>query len=185
MSRGSSRRAAIATAARLFQEQGYAATGVAEVIERSGTPKGSFYFNFPGGKRELAREALAHAGDQLTAAIDQVADATSSPREFVEALTATLAAGLEASDFSRGCPITTVSLETSSSAAELRDTAAAQFAAWESAIAHGLAAGGRVRARERWTAKQLLMLIEGALILSRVRRDTEPVRSVARMVMWA
>ena len=50
---------AIETAERLFRVQGYAATGLTQIIEESGSPKGSFYFHFPGGKRQLADETLA------------------------------------------------------------------------------------------------------------------------------
>jgi len=56
-----SRARAIETAAELFQRQGYAATGLSQIIEESGSPKGSFYFNFPGGKQQLAEAALALA----------------------------------------------------------------------------------------------------------------------------
>ena len=48
------REMAIQIAERLFAEQGYAATGLTQIIEESGSPKGSFYFHFPGGKRQLA-----------------------------------------------------------------------------------------------------------------------------------
>jgi TetR/AcrR family transcriptional repressor of lmrAB and yxaGH operons len=45
---------AIATAERLFRIQGYTATGLTQIIEESGAPKGSFYFHFPRGKAQLA-----------------------------------------------------------------------------------------------------------------------------------
>jgi tetratricopeptide (TPR) repeat protein len=51
---------AIATAERLFRIQGYTATGLNQIIEESGSPKGSFYFHFPRGKAQLAEEAIDH-----------------------------------------------------------------------------------------------------------------------------
>jgi len=51
---------AIATAQRLFRIQGYTATGLNQIIEESGSPKGSFYFHFPRGKAQLAEEAIDH-----------------------------------------------------------------------------------------------------------------------------
>ncbi len=168
------------SAAVLFQQQGYAATGVAEVIAESGTPKGSFYFNFPGGKEELAREAIVFAGGQLATGIDQLAAAASSPQRFLRSLTAALAAGLESSDFSRGCPVATLALETATSSEALRRTADQQFSAWEDAIARGLAGGADPRAGDRALAARVLMLIEGALIMARVRRTTEPLKDLGR-----
>jgi TetR/AcrR family transcriptional regulator, lmrAB and yxaGH operons repressor len=51
---------AIATAERLFRIQGYTATGLTQILEESGAPKGSFYFHFPRGKAQLAEEAIDH-----------------------------------------------------------------------------------------------------------------------------
>src|SRR5580693_5326591 len=68
-----SRQQAIETAERLFRAQGYAGTGLAQIITESGSPKGSFYFNFPGGKHELALEALKIFGERLYKRIDEAA----------------------------------------------------------------------------------------------------------------
>ena len=45
-------------ATQLFRVQGLHATGLAEVLEKSGAPRGSLYHYFPGGKEQLAVEAL-------------------------------------------------------------------------------------------------------------------------------
>ena len=174
----SSRERAIETAAILFQEQGYAATGVAAVIEASGTPKGSFYFNFPGGKEELGVRALGLAGARLARGIELLSEAASTPGEFVSSLNAALALGLETSDFTRGCPIATVALETAGSSQALRDAAAEQFRSWEDGIARGISAGAAPGAGDRRRAAAILMLIEGALIMCRVGRTTEPLRQL-------
>ena len=161
---------AIATAADLFRRQGYAGTGVAQVIEESGTPKGSFYFNFPGGKEELGTEALRLGGAQLRAAIEALAEHVEDPAAFVRALADGLAAGLEASDFENGCPIATVALETATASEPLRREAEVQFASWEQAMARRL--GDR--------AGLVLSTLEGALILARTRKTAEPVRDAGR-----
>ena len=180
MRAGASRSRAVESAAVLFQQQGYAATGVAQVIEESGTPKGSFYFNFPGGKEELAREAIALAGGRLAAGIDQLAATASTPRQFVRSLLDALAAGLEASDYARGCPVATVALETATRSEALRVSAEQQFGAWEQAIARGLAGGGKPSPEELELAAHILMLVEGALIIARVRRSAGPLRRLDR-----
>ncbi len=55
---------AITAAVKLFRMQGYTATGLSQILEESGAPKGSFYFHFPRGKTQLAEEAI----DQYIAA---------------------------------------------------------------------------------------------------------------------
>jgi TetR/AcrR family transcriptional regulator, lmrAB and yxaGH operons repressor len=179
MPESDSRRRAIETAALLFQQQGYPATGVAEIIERSGTPKGSFYFNFPRGKEQLAAEALTRAGGQFAGAIEKLAERAGDADAFLRSLLSVLAAGLEASDFSLGCPIATVALESATASEPLRLTAQAQFAAWEDAIARGLAGGRRPARKHRARAELVLMMLEGALLMSRVRRSPEPLHSLA------
>ncbi len=178
MAVSSSRERAIEAAAILFQEQGYAATGVAAVIDASGTPKGSFYFNFPGGKEELGVLALELAGARLTEGIELLGRAAGSPREFVSSLASALALGLETSDFTRGCPIATVALETAGSSDVLRDAAAGQFRSWQEAIAAGIAGGEKPSTRDRGRAQRILMMIEGALILCRVQQSAEPLREL-------
>jgi TetR/AcrR family transcriptional regulator, lmrAB and yxaGH operons repressor len=178
MPRSDSRDRTIATAALLFQQQGYAATGVAEIIERSATPKGSFYFNFPRGKEQLAAEALTLAGGQLVEAIDRLAAQADGPAAFLRSLASALASGLAASDFSLGCPIATVALETAAASELLQASAAAQFAAWEDAIARGLARGRRPSQKHRAQAELVLVMLEGALLMSRTRRSPAPLRAL-------
>ena len=63
--RSDSRSKMIHAAAELFRQRGYHATAFSDVIQASGAPRGSTYFHFPGGKQELAREAIALAGDEI------------------------------------------------------------------------------------------------------------------------
>src|SRR6516162_3761363 len=50
---------------KLFRSQGFHATGLDEVLRKSGAPKGSLYHYFPGGKDQLAIEALQYVACQL------------------------------------------------------------------------------------------------------------------------
>src|ERR671919_3276198 len=51
------------SAAQLVRTRGVTATGVRDVVEHSGAPRGSFQHYFPGGKDQLVGEAVAWAGD--------------------------------------------------------------------------------------------------------------------------
>src|SRR3954471_63787 len=99
----SSREAFVATTAMLLRRQGYAATGLAEIVARSGAPRGSLYFHFPGGKEELAVAALTSAGEQLRQGIETMLDARATMDEALALLLDALAAGLVASGYADGC----------------------------------------------------------------------------------
>ena len=64
------RRRLVGAAARLFQRQGYSGTGLRQILQESGAPRGSLYFHFPGGKEQLATEAARTGGGRMGAASD-------------------------------------------------------------------------------------------------------------------
>src|SRR3954468_4070961 len=89
----SSRKALVHPTATLLRRQGYAATGLSEIVARSGAPRGSLYFHFPGGKEELAVAALTRAGEQLQAGIEAMLGARAGLDEALALLLDGLAAG--------------------------------------------------------------------------------------------
>ncbi|MCH8489138.1 MAG: TetR/AcrR family transcriptional regulator [Oceanicaulis sp.] len=169
----------IATAARLFQEQGYAATGLNEILGQAGTPKGSLYHYFPDGKAGLAAAAIEAAAAGLETSLKEARARAGDAAGMVEAYGEMLAGWLEASQFRRGCPVATVALEVTPG-----DDAAAQavreaFARWRAALSQAIHADGVALARAGALAGFTLAAIEGALILARAEASAEPVRAAA------
>jgi TetR/AcrR family transcriptional regulator, lmrAB and yxaGH operons repressor len=174
----SSRDAFIDTAGRLLRRQGYAATGLNELVRRSGAPKGSLYFHFPGGKEELALAAMEHTGERLRMAIATILASTEDLGAALAALVDALGAGLEASGYEDGCPIATVTLEAAGDSPALRATAVTVFDSWLAQLEARLARGGLSAAQARRRALFVLSAIEGALILARASRDLAPLQAV-------
>ena len=185
----SSREAFLGATAQLLRRQGYGATAISEIVARSGAPKGSLYFHFPGGKEQLAVEAMARAGEQLGHAIRAIlfsADRsvgggpveTGRVGDALGRLVDAMAAGLEGSGYADGCPIATVTLEASTGSEAVRSTADAVFASWLAVLEERLVAGGLAPAQARPRALLVLAALEGALILARARRDTAPLAAV-------
>ncbi len=180
--RSDARPKAIATTARLLQEQGYAATGLEQVLAESGAPKGSFYFHFPGGKEQLAVEAVRASGELVAAVIESVLADTASPGAAVRAFATLQAAQLAGSDYTRGCPVATVALERAGRPSPEGDdldrpslgaAAAAAFASWLRPLGEAFGRAGCAAPDE--LAEAVLAAMEGALILARARRDAEVV----------
>ncbi|WP_189221062.1 TetR/AcrR family transcriptional regulator [Saccharothrix coeruleofusca] len=174
--RNDTRDRVVRTAAALFRSQGYHATGLNQVLAEGGAPKGSLYFHFPGGKEQLAAEAVAHAGQELGDALREVLARQEDPVEALRSALWLLSEGLVASDFRDGCPVATVALDAAAQSETIRRACAGVYDGWRSAIAEHL----RTRFPDAdELATVVLAAIEGALLLARTRRDLSPVDAVA------
>lgn len=167
------REKAIETAERLFRVQGYAATGLTQLIEESGSPKGSFYFHFPGGKRELALEVIAAYRARTSAALRAVATATEGhPEKFVPTVVNQLAGEMAQSNWTKGCVAQVLSQELAPSDAAVADALQALFEEWTQISRQALPARGQALA--------LVAALEGARTLARTTRSKAPFDAVLR-----
>jgi AcrR family transcriptional regulator len=166
-------------AAQLLRERGYTGTGFREVIALTGAPRGSIYHHFPGGKAELAGEAVGYVGGLARQAIESDlagGDPIAALRGFVELWRA----DFERSGYRAGCPIAAVAVESHDEAPELLDAADRAFGQWQSAFAASLRQAGVARQRAERLAALVVAAVEGAIVLSRARRDPQPLLDVAR-----
>ncbi|HLV34804.1 MAG TPA: TetR/AcrR family transcriptional regulator [Spirillospora sp.] len=164
---------------RLLELQGYHATGLNQIIEESGSPKGSLYHYFPGGKEELAAESVRRVGRAVLERIKENLAAIDDPAESVEAFINAIAFDMEQSGFRAGGPITTVALETASSSERLRRECHNIYARWQLAFADKLVSGGVEEKRARRLAQVIVASIEGGIILCRTERSRTPLETVA------
>ncbi|MGP1276322.1 MAG: TetR/AcrR family transcriptional regulator [Caulobacterales bacterium] len=169
----------VGAAARLFQERGYAATGLNEVLAVAGAPKGSLYHHFPDGKEGLAIAAALRAGQRFLETLRQDAGESRSTAELIVRFTGRLAGWLEQSEFQIGCPIATMTLEQAAISQRLAETLTGIFTSWQDALADRLVGDGLDAGQAREQAELALCTIEGALILARAQRSAEPVRRSA------
>jgi len=168
----------VAATARLLQKQGYHATGLSEIVEESGAPRGSLYFHFPGGKEELACAALEASGAEWRKRIEAYIDGAPDLGQAIAVVCKKLADDLVASDFELGCPVATVALEASSTSEKVRATVKAHYEGWTKAIAARLQGAGVPKPMARHLATFALSAMEGALLLARVGRDPKPLLTV-------
>jgi len=175
----------VQTARRLFESQGYTATGLQQLLAESKTPRGSFYFHFPGGKEDVAAAVVqAHAeaySDGLDAIFEQAPDALSA----AEASLDLLGAQVTQSGCRAGCPVGAITLEMANQSEALRTLTRAAFDRWRQQISLRLQAEGHAPAQADTTARALLCAIEGALLLCRAYADRGPLDDVrAQLSRW-
>lgn len=181
-SQGNHREAILAAAVRLFRQQGYAATGLAEILSASGAPKGSLYHYFPAGKAEIGEKALERAGQTVAATLRGLAAEAGDAGELVARYAGLLGGWLEESGFRDGSPLTTTILETVPEHEPIRLAALAAFEAWTEIIEQAAQAGGVPPERAKALASLAIMLIEGGMIQCRVQRSVAPLSLVSAEV---
>ena len=171
-----SRAALIDTAALLFRRQGYAATGVNQILETAEVKAGSLYHHFPNGKQELAAAVVDSAGGEIERLLRRFLDSESSVAEIVSGWIDLLIVQL-ASDGRDGCPIEPIATESVNASQQVRDASARAFAGWSIAVAERLRVDGWPDPDAEQTALAVIALIEGALILSRIAGDDAALNS--------
>jgi AcrR family transcriptional regulator len=166
----------IETSAELFRRQGYSATGVKQIVTAAKAPFGSLYHFFPGGKEELGAAAVRTSGaiyaQLIPAVFDPAPDPVTGVRNFFDGA----AQHLEETDYEDACPIATVALEVSSTSDTMRRACAEVFESWIDAGAERFVKAGLDRATARELTIAMLAALEGAFVLARALRDTEPLR---------
>lgn len=159
----------------LFRRQGYMGTGVKQILTEAGAPFGSLYHFFPGGKSELGAETVRRSGFLYGLLLGEFAGPEVELASGIRAFFAGAAETLRETDYADACPIATVALEVSSSDEELRQACADVFNAWIDGGTARFELAGIPPNRARTLVIQMLAALEGAFVLSRALRSTEPV----------
>lgn len=168
--------------AELLRRQGYAATGIKQVVAAAEAPIGSVYHHFPGGKRAVAEAALRQSG----AAYGELVTALLAPYDDVvvgiESAFAEAARTIEETGWVNMCPVSTVAGEVADAEPALREVSAEVFDGWIT--------GGTKLFRERGLsdddARSLIIAVitalEGAFVMARTLRSGEPLLAAGRSV---
>jgi AcrR family transcriptional regulator len=183
--RTDSRSRMIDAASELFRQRGYHATTFSDVVRESGAPRGSTYFHFPGGKQELAREAIARAGDEMEEMVDEAARHADDPGSLVRALAQIVGSRLERSGYQNGCAIATMVLELAPRDEEFSADFDSVFARWRAALVTRFEPLGIAPDRAAVLADLTISSFEGAALLSRAARSIEPFKTTIEALINA
>jgi TetR/AcrR family transcriptional repressor of nem operon len=177
-SRATETRERIVEAARqLFFKQGYAATGVAEILKAAEANSGSLYHFFP-SKEDLLVAVLEKYRSMLVPHVLEPAFARSDdPIERLFAILQGYRLLLEATHFELGCPIGNLALEVSNSQKKARKLIVENFKAWCDAVRNLIMNAGDQFPADidpAAFATHVLATMEGAVMLARAYRSFEP-----------
>ncbi|MEV0531138.1 TetR/AcrR family transcriptional regulator [Kitasatospora sp. NPDC050463] len=176
----------VRSTSRLLQRQGYEGTGIKQISREAEATLGSVYHFFPGGKQELAAEAIRHSDREFAELLRAGLAAADDPAEAMTACTGLLATGLRESDWQDGCPITSTALETIGRAPVIEQAVAEAFTHWRAVVAEKLLAAGLGADDARELAATVVSTLEGAELTAQVARSEEPLhlagKHLARLV---
>ncbi|MEW2132896.1 TetR/AcrR family transcriptional regulator [Streptomyces sp. NPDC005435] len=167
-------------AAMLFRRHGYSATGLKRIAGEADAPFGSIYHFFPGGKQQLAEDMIRTSGTEYGRMVLALLDSVPDPAESLVHAFDAAAADLAAAGYADACPIGTVALEVASSNEVLRVATAEVFEEWVGAAARWFGRWVADPKTAQSLAYSMVMMLEGAFMLSRAARDPEPLRVAGR-----
>ena len=166
----------------LFRRYGYNGTGLKQIVANANAPFGSIYHFFPGGKEQLGDETIRRAGEMYGELVAAVFDAAPDPVTGTSDVFTGAAEVLHETDYLDPCPVATVALEVASANDRLRQATADVFESWIDGATERYAAAGIAEARAREIGIALIGALEGAFVLGRALRSTEPLEIAGRAV---
>jgi TetR/AcrR family transcriptional repressor of lmrAB and yxaGH operons len=154
----------------LMRRAGVRGAGVNDVLGESRAPRGSLYHHFPGGKRQIACEALREYGERVAANMASALASGATPGEKVRALFRAVAGRLEAGEFRHSCAAGAAALDLDASLEDVRARVEHDFARWVAVIAEHLPLGNERASRA--FASLLLTAIEGGYVRGRAEHSS-------------
>jgi AcrR family transcriptional regulator len=169
----------VRSAATLMRERGIHGVGLREIVVHSGGPRGSLGRYFPGGKTQLMTEAIDVVVAELSAEVDAALAQAETFPDAVGVIVAPWRRLLADHDFALGCPMAATVVDAADND-DLRVHVNELFAQWHASVADVYVKFGAPPSVADEQSTVLLAAIEGALILARARRSTEPLDTVQR-----
>ena len=176
----STRESILTAAAELMRHKGYGAVGMKDIAQASGAPIGSLYHHFRGGKVQIAREALINAGHAYALLIPSIVDEYTDLGDAVDAVFTQAAEDMARTGFANMCPVASVAAEVADTVEELRETSASVFDGWIDGGSAYFAARGLDWSQAREVTLALISALEGAFVIARTLRSTEPLLAAGR-----
>ena len=174
----------------LMHERGYTAVGVAELCERAGVKKGSFYYLFP-SKQDLTLEVIESLWADSSEPFEELTGGEAPPLErlqnFLDSSYRHHCETREQSGRLLGCVFGNLALEMSTQDAVVRESLArifdAQIDAFAALIDEAMERGDLPACDSREAAQALLSLLEGAVMLAKTHDNTEDLEGLYRQAL--
>lgn len=171
----------------LFNRHGYNATGIQQITDQAGVPKGSFYNHF-GSKEAFAAQIIRHYADWVDQAWDQCL--SDAPTDALGAIRHTFGRFVEhhARTECQGCLVGNFAAEVAESSAPCRQVLQTSLDAWRSRLAELIERAQTEGSMRRDLPAPTLSLLfwdawEGALLRMKIERHTGPLTDTVALLL--
>jgi len=179
----SAREDLIEAAVELFRARGYEGVGVAELLQRSGAPRGSLYFHFPGGKEQIGAEVVARVGAHVCERFKQLRESSPNLDRYIDQVFKATAKEVRDREYEASCPMAAIASGFSAENVKLQAAVKEAFASWEREMALAAQQCGDMSAKDATLfASAFLTSMEGAFVVSKAQGSSAPHLNAARAI---
>ena len=146
----------------LFRKKGFDGASVSDISESTGLGKSSLYHHFPDGKEEMALQVLARLEEELERTLFEPMRSNGTPKQKLDRMLDGLGAFYEGGKKACLLERLTASVDVS----RFRKPLGRAFSAWIDAVEALGVEAGLPRAVARLRAEDLVVRIEGALVVT-------------------
>jgi TetR/AcrR family transcriptional repressor of nem operon len=167
-------------AAPLFNQKGYAGTSLSDLMDATGLQKGGIYRHFS-GKEELAIEAFDYSWQKAVSGrlegVENVSNSVDRLKTMVDNFV-----DMRTELVPGGCPLMNTAIEADDGNTVLRNRARKALQGWITRLSEIAAAGINKheidsKVQPRKLSEWIIGSLEGALLISRLQKDREPLHN--------
>ena len=177
----SSRERIIRAASVLIESKGLHGTGLNEIVRKGKAPKGSIYYHFPGGKEQIAAEAISLSGRTLAEKIRTNWVRKESSAQAIEAFINRLSLLLGTSKFDSSGLLSIIASETATTNKRLNQRCQDAFTDLIEVHKEKLRGYGFTEAQTTRLSTVLTATLVGGVILSRTFHSRRPLQTIATL----
>lgn len=162
----------------VFRYYGYEGSTISRLSEATGLKKASLYHHFQGGKEQMAKEVLEYLSDWMELNVFVPLKSEKSPRDRIEAMSQGIDKCYESGQLS--CVLAVMSLGEADNL--FRRQLEQSLEQWLDALSKVVEETGVKPKQARQRAEDAIIMIQGALVLVRVNKNTQPFKRVISLL---
>lgn len=188
MPKQDTRQIIIQNGAKIIHSKGFVNTGIKDILDASGVPKGSFYFYFK-SKEDFGQALVDYYAETMTGMITgYLTDTGRTPMERLDRFFTESARFYEHNRFAGGCPIGNMSQEMSNISEPIRLKLQAAFSRIRAAMKQCIIEAQELGQVDKKLDPEVLAVFtlngfEGALIDMKVSKSTRPLDIFKNMLL--